>query len=376
MYVFAMPSQRRPCLSIHSLQSCSEIYVKPALVCTRIPNLPCNVPPPPLLPPYLDPGTRRQTLQHLLRIRHSALDDADQAPKGRVRRIPHALVHPALGRGDDDAGLRAQAVERDDHLGPVAAAHGVGNDVRDVAPVAQVEGGLGDADVGLDADEGDARLRRQGFLQGGDEHGELGLVVGRASEEAGEGGDGRAELGDRLRGCVDGHVERFGEVEEFGRRGYDAVEFVYGCAELLLHVADEDGGVLEPQFVRITRCSHGADQIALDGTGTTMSEEKQKMGPSHCRRTDGRMRMRTRGTRGTRVGRESTGAGGSAFLGGGPGGCCVSTDFNVYILRPRPIKASLLQTTSATSPPAPSAAPPNCAQSSSTGRGRCPDISR
>lgn len=93
-----------------------------------------------------------------------------------------------------------------------------------MAGVAQVEGGLGDADVGLDADEGDAGLRLELGGDGGDEHGELGLVVGRGGEEVGDGGDGCAEFGGGLGCCVDGDGEGLGVGEEFDGGG-DAVCF-------------------------------------------------------------------------------------------------------------------------------------------------------
>lgn len=117
-----------------------------------------------------------------------------------------------------------------------------------MAGVAQVEGGLGDADVGLDADEGDAGLRLELGGDGGDEHGEFGLVVGRGGEEVGDGGDGCAELCGGLGCCVDGDGEGLGVGEEFDGGGDNAVEFVNDVAELVLHVTDEDGRVLEPQF--------------------------------------------------------------------------------------------------------------------------------
>lgn len=91
-----------------------------------------------------------------------------------------------------------------------------------MAGVAQVEGGLGDADVGLDADEGDSGLRFELGGDGGDEHGELGLVVGRGGEEVGDGGDGCAELGGGLGCCVDGDGEGLGVGEELDGGG-DAV---------------------------------------------------------------------------------------------------------------------------------------------------------
>src|SRR5699024_4378133 len=97
-----------------------------------------------------------------LSVGDGALDDAKEALESRVGGVTERLIHPALGGGDDDAGLGAQTVEGDDDLGAVAAADGVGEHVWDVASVSQVEGSLGDADVGLDADESDAGARRQG----------------------------------------------------------------------------------------------------------------------------------------------------------------------------------------------------------------------
>ena len=167
-------------------------------------------------------GGRGQRLEDPFGIGHGPLDDAKQAPEGRVGSVAQALVHPALTRSDDDTRLGSQAVQRDDHLAPVAAADGVGEHIGHVPGVAQVEGRLGDADVRLDADEGDARARGQGGGELGHEHGELCLVEGRGGEEGGEGGDGRAQLGDGLGGGVDGDGQGRGEGEELGRGG-DAV---------------------------------------------------------------------------------------------------------------------------------------------------------
>lgn len=137
--------------------------------------------------------------------------------------------------------LGAQPVEGDDDLCPVAAADGVGNDVGEVACVAEVQGGLGDADVGLDANEGDARGGRQGGGQRGDEHGELGLVVRRRGEERGERGDGRAELGGRLGGCVDGDVDGVGEGEQLGGGGYTGRGVSFFFFFVVVVVVDERG---------------------------------------------------------------------------------------------------------------------------------------
>lgn len=118
--------------------------------------------------------------------------------------IPDALVHPALARRHGDALLGPQPVEGDENLARVAAAHAVGDDVHAVPGVAQVERRLRDADVRLDADEGDGRSRGEMGRQLGREHGELGLVEGRGGEQLGDGRDGGAEFGDGL-GCgVDG----------------------------------------------------------------------------------------------------------------------------------------------------------------------------
>lgn len=135
-------------------------------------------------------------------------------------RIAQALVHPALGGADGDAGLAAQAIEGDADLCAVAGADAVGDDVGEVASVAEVEGGLGDADVGLDADDCDAGLGRELGGDGGDEHGEFGLVVGRGGEEGGDCRDGWAELGRGLGCCVDGDGEGLGVCEEFDGGGY------------------------------------------------------------------------------------------------------------------------------------------------------------
>lgn len=141
-----------------------------------------------------------------------------------MRRIAEALVHPALARGDGDSWLAPQPVERNADLAPVAGAYAVGNDVGEVAGIAQVEGGLGDADVRFDAYEGDARSGGEFGGDGGDEHGELGLIVGSRREEGGDGRDGGAELGRGLGGCVDGDGQELGVGEELDGGG-DAVRF-------------------------------------------------------------------------------------------------------------------------------------------------------
>lgn len=157
----------------------------------------------------------RQRPQRLLGIRGRSLDNANQSPEPGMRRITNTLIHPALAGSDSNTLFGPQPVQRDDDLGAVAAADPVGQDVHAVAGVAQVKRRLGDADVALDADEGDAGFGREDGLDGRDVHGELGLVVGWRGEEGGEGGDGGAELGGCLGGCVDGEGEGFGESEEF-----------------------------------------------------------------------------------------------------------------------------------------------------------------
>lgn len=142
-----------------------------------------------------------------------------------MRGIPHTLIHPALTRRDGDAWLAPQPIQGDADLLGIARAHAIGNDVHLVAGVAQVKGRLGDADVRLDADEGDLRRRGgEGGGDGGDEHGEEGLVVVRGGGEEGrEGGDGWAELGGGLGGGDDGDGEGVGEGEEFLGCGYAGV---------------------------------------------------------------------------------------------------------------------------------------------------------
>ncbi len=142
-----------------------------------------------------------------------------------MRRVAEALVHPALARRDGDAGLGAQAVEGDDDLLAVAAADAVGNDVDGVAGVAQVQRRLGDADVRLDADEGDLGGSREVGRERGHQHRELGLVNRRRGQVRGDGGHGRAQLGGRLRRCVDRHGRGLGKGEEL-LGGGDAVVVV------------------------------------------------------------------------------------------------------------------------------------------------------
>lgn len=96
-----------------------------------------------------------------------------------------------------------------------------------MAGVAQVQRRLRDANVRLDADEGDARAGREAGGDGGDEHGELCLVVDFGdAEHVGDGGDGGAQLGGCLGGCEDGDGEVLGVGEEFDGGG-DA--FLISC---------------------------------------------------------------------------------------------------------------------------------------------------
>lgn len=97
-----------------------------------------------------------------------------------------------------------------------------------MAGVAQVEGGLGDADVRLDADEGDLR-GCGGELggDGGDEHGEERLVVvWGGGQEGREGGDGWAKFGGGLGGGDDGDGEGVGKGEELLGCGYAGLMLV------------------------------------------------------------------------------------------------------------------------------------------------------
>lgn len=97
-----------------------------------------------------------------------------------------------------------------------------------MARVAQIQRRLRDANVRLDADEGDARARREAGGDGGDEHGELGLVVDFGdAEHVDNGGDGGAQLGGGLGGCVDGDGEVLGVGEELDGGG-DAV-IIFGA---------------------------------------------------------------------------------------------------------------------------------------------------
>lgn len=171
----------------------------------------------------LNLGHRRQRTEDALGVTDCTLDNANQALEGRVRGIPQALVHPALARGDAHTRLGAQPVEGHDNLLPVAAADAVGNDVDAVAGVAQVDCGLGDANVRLDADEGNGRLGLELGDELGHQHGELGLVNRGRLEVCGDAGDGRAELGCRLGGCVDGDGGVLGKRQELLGRFY-AVE--------------------------------------------------------------------------------------------------------------------------------------------------------
>jgi hypothetical protein len=101
----------------------------------------------------------RQSSQNSPGVDRGVLDDAKEAPEAGVGGIANALVHPALARGNDDARLSAETVEGDGDLGRVAAADGVGEDVDAMASVAEVEGSLSNADVRLNADEGDGGRR-------------------------------------------------------------------------------------------------------------------------------------------------------------------------------------------------------------------------
>jgi hypothetical protein len=188
--------------------------------------------------PLLDLGPWRQRFPYLLSLGRRPLDNIDESLEARVRSIANTLVHPTLTRRNSDALFGAQPRQRNADLARVARRHAVGDDVDVVAGVAQVERRLGDADVRLDADEGDLRGRDELGGDGRDEHGEAGLVVRRRGEQVGDGGDGWAELGRGLGGCYDGDGEGFGEVDEF-LGGEDAGEGVRGLAVVVI-VGDDD----------------------------------------------------------------------------------------------------------------------------------------
>ena len=118
-------------------------------------------------------------------------------------RVPHTLIQKALTRRDDRA-LRPtnplvpplstsfpkmqtnktphlpQPTQRHGPLSAVATAHPVREHVHPVALTQQVQRRLGDADVRLDADDGDLvgdlGALGEGVAEFGDEHGEGGLV--------------------------------------------------------------------------------------------------------------------------------------------------------------------------------------------------------
>ena len=207
-------------------------------------------------------GAWRQQVQNPFCIGGSAFYHVEQALEAGMGRIAQALVHPALAGGDDNAGLRAQAIQGDGDLATVAAADGVGQHVDGVAAVAHVQGGLGDADVRLDAHEGEGGGRRRQLGPDAlDGHAEARLVDGRRGQQRGQRRHRRAQLGGGLRGRVHRDGEVGGEGEELLRGGYavgsgrdwesadgqdrfvagldlHAVELVDGVAELVLHVAD------------------------------------------------------------------------------------------------------------------------------------------
>ena len=70
------------------------------------------------------------------------------------RRIPHALIQPAFTRRDDHA-LSGQPPQRHPDLPLMTTTHPVRQHVHLVPVGQQVERGLRDADVSLDADDGD-----------------------------------------------------------------------------------------------------------------------------------------------------------------------------------------------------------------------------
>ena len=163
---------------------------------------------------HLPLNPRRQSLQRNLGIRRRLLNNLDNLPKLGHGGIAHNLINPALG-GRDDGARSGQPPQRDGDLLGIRGAHGIGQDVNVVPGLEEVEGGLGDADVGLDADDGDGGVGLEGGGDLGDEHGEAGLVVVGVGAEVGlELGDDGAEAGGVLGCCVDGDGEDFGEFEE------------------------------------------------------------------------------------------------------------------------------------------------------------------
>lgn len=104
-------------------------------------------------------GHRCQGAQGGLGVLDGILDNFDDVLELGTAGVADGLVHPALAGGDGDA-LGAETGEGEGDFLLVATTHGVGEDVDfDVAATGRrrqgVEGGLGDANVGFDADEDD-----------------------------------------------------------------------------------------------------------------------------------------------------------------------------------------------------------------------------
>jgi len=182
------------------------------------------------------------------------LDQARDALEVAVLGVAQQLEQQALARGHN-AALARQPGQRHGPLARVAAGHAVLQDVDAVAQPQQIQGGLGDADVGFDADDDH---RQRGGRLGGElrdefrhHHGKRRLVhLGRGGgigrQQARHLGHGRAQPGGVLGRAVDGHVEDFGRFDHLCTRGDHFGKLPDGGAELLLDVADKQDRVGYP----------------------------------------------------------------------------------------------------------------------------------
>jgi hypothetical protein len=118
---------------------------------------------------FLHPG-RHQRLQRRPGLRRRLLDQLNEIAKALDSRIAKTFVQPTLARRHNRPSS-PEPRQRDPDLLRVPTTHAIGDHVHGVAGVQEVQGRLGDADVGFNADEGDLVV-----LGGG---GGLGIRVGR-----------------------------------------------------------------------------------------------------------------------------------------------------------------------------------------------------